>query len=113
MIIVPPLDAQRLVGDSVRYAPRPVQTLYPGWAAITTTTPASATSWRGWTADLSAVRQFIGVGIFQGLNTVLLLGFTFWRMFNLDANLALLTLIIVPLITISFFCPVARCNEAL
>lgn len=55
------------------------------------------------TADLSAVRQFIGVGIFQGLNTVLLLGFTFWRMFNLDANLALLTLIIVPLITLSFF----------
>ena len=55
------------------------------------------------TADLSAVRQFIGVGIFQGLNTSLLLGFTFWRMFALDANLALLTLIIVPLITLSFF----------
>jgi len=55
------------------------------------------------TADLNAVRQFIGVGIFQGLNTVLLLGFTFWRMFNLDTSLALLTLIIVPLITLSFF----------
>jgi len=55
------------------------------------------------TADLNAVRQFIGVGIFQGLNTALLLSFTFWRMFNLDANLALLTLIIVPLITLSFF----------
>ena len=55
------------------------------------------------TADLSAVRQFIGVGIFQGLNTFLLLSFTFWRMFALDANLALLTLIIVPLITLSFF----------
>ena len=55
------------------------------------------------TADLSAVRQFIGVGIFQGLNTLLLLSFTFWRMFALDANLALLTLIIVPLITLSFF----------
>ncbi len=55
------------------------------------------------TGDLSAVRQFIGVGIFQGLNTVLLLSFTFWRMFSLDANLALLTLIIVPLITVSFF----------
>ena len=55
------------------------------------------------TADLNAVRQFIGVGIFQGLNTALLLSFTFWRMFSLDANLALLTLIIVPLITLSFF----------
>ena len=55
------------------------------------------------TADLNAVRQFIGVGIFQGLNTLLLLSFTFWRMFALDANLALLTLIIVPLITLSFF----------
>ena len=55
------------------------------------------------TADLNAVRQFIGVGLFQGLNTVLLLSFTFWRMFNLDTNLALLTLIIVPLITLSFF----------
>jgi len=55
------------------------------------------------TADLNAVRQFIGVGIFQGLNTLLLLGFTFWRMFNLDTTLALLTLIIVPLITLSFF----------
>ena len=55
------------------------------------------------TADLNAVRQFIGVGIFQGLNTVLLLGFTFWRMFSLDTTLALLTLIIVPLITLSFF----------
>ncbi len=55
------------------------------------------------TADLNAVRQFIGVGIFQGLNTVLLLSFTFWRMFSLDTPLALLTLIIVPLITLSFF----------
>jgi ATP-binding cassette subfamily B multidrug efflux pump len=55
------------------------------------------------TADLNAVRQFIGIGIFQGLNTLLLLTFTFWRMFNLSASLALLTLIIVPLITLSFF----------
>lgn len=55
------------------------------------------------TADLNAVRQFIGVGLFQGINTLLLLVFTFWRMFTLDAGLALLTLIIVPLITLSFF----------
>jgi len=55
------------------------------------------------TGDLNAVRQFIGVGIFQGLNTLLLLSFTFWRMFNLNTNLALLTLVIVPLITVSFF----------
>lgn len=55
------------------------------------------------TADLSAVRQFVGVGIFQGINTLLLLLFTFWRMFSLDAGLAAMTLIIVPLITLSFF----------
>lgn len=55
------------------------------------------------TADLSAVRQFVGVAIFQGLNTAFMLIFTFSRMFALDASLARLTLIIVPLITISFF----------
>lgn len=55
------------------------------------------------TADLNAVRQFIGVGIFQGLNTVLLLTFSFIRMFQLDTRLALLTLAIVPVITVTFF----------
>ena len=55
------------------------------------------------TADLSAVRQLIGVGVFQGINTALLLTFTLYRMFNLNVNLTLLTLIIIPVITVSFF----------
>ncbi len=55
------------------------------------------------TADLSAVRQFVGVAIFQGLSTALMLTFTFTRMFSIDAGLARLTLVIVPLITVSFF----------
>lgn len=55
------------------------------------------------TADLNAVRMVIGVGIFQGINTLLLLGFTLYRMFSLNAFLSFLTLLIVPLITLSFF----------
>ncbi len=55
------------------------------------------------TADLSAVRQLIGVGVFQGINTFLLIGFTLYRMFNLNVNLTLMTLLIIPLITVSFF----------
>ena len=55
------------------------------------------------TADLSAVRMMIGVGIFQGLNVLLILLFTFYRMFNLNASLSLMTLIIVPFITLTFF----------
>jgi ATP-binding cassette, subfamily B, multidrug efflux pump len=55
------------------------------------------------TSDLGAVRTMIGVGIFQGINTILLLGFTFYRMFDLNITLTLLTLIIVPFITLMFF----------
>ncbi len=55
------------------------------------------------TADLGAVRSMIGIGIFQGINMALVLGFTFYRMFNLSSNLTLLTLLIVPFITLSFF----------
>ena len=55
------------------------------------------------TADLSAVRQLIGVGVFQGVNTFLLIGFTLYRMFNLNVNLTLMTLLIIPVITVSFF----------
>lgn len=55
------------------------------------------------TADLSAVRMMIGVGIFQGLNVLLILLFTFYRMFNLNATLSLMTLIIVPFIALTFF----------
>jgi ATP-binding cassette, subfamily B, multidrug efflux pump len=55
------------------------------------------------TSDLGAVRSMIGVGIFQGINTLLLLGFTFYRMFVLNVTLTLLTLVIVPFITLMFF----------
>ncbi len=55
------------------------------------------------TADLNAVRMLIGVGLMQGLNTTLLLGFTLYRMFSLSGTLSLLTLTVVPFITISFY----------
>lgn len=55
------------------------------------------------TSDLGAVRSMIGIGIFQGINTALILGFTFYRMINLNVNLTLLTLVIVPFITLMFF----------
>jgi ATP-binding cassette subfamily B protein len=55
------------------------------------------------TADLNAVRMMVGVGIFMGTNTTLILLVTLWRMFNLNVNLSLLTLVIVPFITLTFF----------
>ncbi len=55
------------------------------------------------TADLNAVRMMAGVAVFMGFNTVLLLGFTLYRMFSLNLQLSLLTLVIVPLITGTFF----------
>lgn len=55
------------------------------------------------TADLNAVRMYLGVAIFQGINTAAVLGFTLYRMFQLSASLTLMTLLIVPFITISFF----------
>ncbi|MBA2666648.1 MAG: ABC transporter ATP-binding protein [Trueperaceae bacterium] len=55
------------------------------------------------TADLNAVRMLVGVGVFQGVFTSLMLAFTLYRMFMLDVGLTLLTLSVVPLITISFF----------
>jgi ATP-binding cassette, subfamily B, multidrug efflux pump len=55
------------------------------------------------TADLNAVRMFVGVAIMQGVATTSLIVFTFGRMFDLNANLALLMLLIVPMITVSFF----------
>src|SRR5690606_10029081 len=54
-------------------------------------------------SDLNAVRMLIGVGLMQGLNTTLLLGFTLYRMFALSPTLTLLTLTVVPFITISFY----------
>lgn len=55
------------------------------------------------TADLNAVRMMIGVGVFQGINTALLLGFTLTQMFLLNVSLTLVTMLTVPLITLSFF----------
>ncbi len=55
------------------------------------------------TADLNAVRMLIGVAVFMGTNTSLVLLFTLGRMFTLNVGLSLLTLAIVPFITISFF----------
>ncbi len=55
------------------------------------------------TADLNAVRMFVGVGAFQAINTVLLLGFTITRMARLSPSLTLMTLIIMPVISVTFF----------
>jgi ATP-binding cassette subfamily B protein len=55
------------------------------------------------TADLNAVRMLIGVAVFMGANTGLVLAFTLVRMFQLNVGLSLLTLAIVPFITLTFF----------
>ena len=55
------------------------------------------------TADLNAVRMLVGVAVMQGVNTALLLVFTIVRMFSLSPSLALLTLAVVPFITVSFY----------
>lgn len=55
------------------------------------------------TADLNAVRMLVGMAVFQGANTLLVLGFTLARMFALNVGLSLMTLAIVPAITLTFF----------
>lgn len=55
------------------------------------------------TADLNAVRMFVGVGILHGFSVSLMLLFTLFQMFRLSVQLSLLTLLVVPLITLSFF----------
>lgn len=55
------------------------------------------------TADLGAVRMLAGVAVFQGLNTLLLFGFTFYRMFALSPQLSLITLATAPLISLLFY----------
>ncbi len=55
------------------------------------------------TADLNAVRMMVGVAVFMGANTGLLLLFTLSRMAALNLTLTLLTLLIVPFITLTFF----------
>ncbi len=55
------------------------------------------------TADLNAVRMVAGVAIFQGINTVMVMGFTLFRMASLSPGLTLLTLAVVPFISLTFF----------
>ena len=55
------------------------------------------------TADLNAVRMFVGVGAFQAINTALLLTFTVTRMARLSPNLTLMMLGIMPIISLTFF----------
>ncbi len=55
------------------------------------------------TADLNAVRMFVGVAVFQGMSVTLILIFTLFQMFRLNASLTLLTLLVVPVITLTFF----------
>lgn len=55
------------------------------------------------TADLNAVRMLVGVGIYQGINILFTMLFAFFRMGNLNLNLTLLTLLMTPFITLTFF----------
>ena len=47
------------------------------------------------TADLNAVRMMVGMVVHQGANVSLLLIFTLWRMFSLNVQLALFTLLLI------------------
>ena len=55
------------------------------------------------TADLNAVRMMVGMVVHQGANVSLLLIFTLWRMFSLNVQLALFTLLLIPVISLSFW----------
>ncbi len=55
------------------------------------------------TADLNAVRQMTGMVVFQSVNVGFLLIFTLFRMFKLNSSLALMTLILVPVISLAFW----------
>ncbi len=55
------------------------------------------------TADLNAVRMLFGPAIFQGISISLMMIFSFYRMFKINAALSLITLISVPLVTFVLF----------
>ena len=55
------------------------------------------------TSDLNEVRMLVAVAVFQGISVSLMLVFTLYRMVQLNVNLTLLTLLIVPIITLTFF----------
>ena len=55
------------------------------------------------TNDLQAVRQMVGFGILMLANTLLILTFTFVSMFGVDTKLALITLILTPISSYTFW----------
>ncbi len=55
------------------------------------------------TADLNAVRMLIGVAIMMGCSTATMIGFTIYRMLSLSPSLTLLTVAVVPFISLTFF----------
>lgn len=55
------------------------------------------------TADLGAVRMLFGPAIFQGISISLMMIFSFYRMFRLNTQLSLFTLISVPIVTLTLF----------
>lgn len=62
------------------------------------------------TNDLQAVRQMVGFGILMLTNTLLTLTFTFISMFQVDTKLALISLVITPISSYSFWTIGRRVN---
>jgi ATP-binding cassette subfamily B multidrug efflux pump len=63
------------------------------------------------TNDLQAVRQMVGFGILMLTNTLLILTFTFVSMFGVDTKLALITLILTPISSYTFWVIGRRVNK--
>ena len=63
------------------------------------------------TNDLQAVRQMVGFGILMLTNTLLTLTFTFVSMFGVDTKLALITLILTPISSYTFWVVGRRVNR--
>jgi ATP-binding cassette subfamily B multidrug efflux pump len=63
------------------------------------------------TNDLQAVRQMVGFGILMLTNTLLTLIFTFVSMFGVDTKLALVTLILTPISSYTFWIVGRRVNR--
>ena len=63
------------------------------------------------TNDLQAVRQMVGFGILMLTNTLLVLTFTFVSMFGVDMKLALITLILTPISSYTFWVVGRRVNR--
>jgi ATP-binding cassette, subfamily B, multidrug efflux pump len=74
-----------------------------GSTATSTTTTASATSWRASPPTSTPCACSSASACSRASSPALVLGFTLYRMASLDVGLTLLTLTIVPFITISFF----------